>query len=87
MKITNKTKTVMVSKVFEDNAACLKQAKSPYMSFRSRHYATKIWHFKEEVGKTIDLLKVESTLNRADCFTKILDCVKFEQARKMIMGW
>ena len=86
-KIKTKAQTIMMSKVFEDNAACLKQATSPYMSFWSRHYATKVWHFKEHVGKTIDILKVDSDANRADCFTKVLTREPFEKARLMIMGW
>ena len=58
------------------------------MTPRSKHIAVKYHFFKEHVQKgRIQLVKVESANQMADCLTKRLEKTMFEHARKMLCGW
>ena len=76
------------SKVFEDNNGALLLATTPKMTPRSKHIAVKYHFFKEHVTKgEIQLIKVASEEQIADCLTKGLEKTLFQRARKMLAGW
>ena len=78
----------MYSKVFEDNNGTLILASMPRMTPRSKHIAVKYHFFKEHVRMGwIQLVKVESANQMADCSTKGLKKTMFECTRKMLSGW
>jgi hypothetical protein len=84
----NNRLTVMKSTCFEDNAACLKIAQSPFMTPRSRHYAVKYHHFKTHVQRgTIVLEKIDTKVQQADALTKELNAETFQRLRKLYAGW
>ena len=74
------------SKVFEDNNGTLILASTPRIC--SKHITVKYHFFKEHarIGQ-IQLVKVESANQMADCLTKGLKKTMFERARKMLCGW
>ena len=76
------------SKVFEDNNGALLLATTPKMTPRSKHIAVKYHFFKENVSRgEIQLVKVASEDQIADCLTKGLDKTLFVRAREMLAGW
>jgi hypothetical protein len=76
------------SKVFEDNNGALKMAHCPRLTLRNRHIAVKYHWFRSHVANgDFQVLKVESALQKADCFTKGLEHELFVGIRKLIMGW
>ena len=78
----------MYSKVFEDNNGALILASTPRMTPRSKHIAVKYHFFKEHVQMGwIQLVKVESANQIANCLTKGLEKTMFEHAQKMLCGW
>lgn len=76
------------SRVFEDNNAALQLANEQRLTNRTRYYHTK-WHwFWHHVNEgTIKILRIETTLQRADTFTKGLVREVFERIRKLNQGW
>ena len=77
------------STVFEDNNGALGLATAPKLTPRTKHIAVKYHFFKEHVGKEkgIDIIKIESAIQKADIFTKGLPMVDFERLRGLLMGW
>jgi hypothetical protein len=76
------------SKVFEDNNGALKMAHCPRLTLRNRHIAVKYHWFRSHVTNgDVQVLKVESASQKADCFTKGLGHDLFVRIRKLIMGW
>ena len=76
------------SKVFEDNAACLKFATAPKMSPRTKHIAVPYHFFRSKVEDLqIKLFAIDTKQQLADQFTKGLPVDKFENDRKALMGW
>jgi hypothetical protein len=77
------------STVFEDNNACLSQARTKKFTPRNKHYATKYHFFRKHIGedKGITLKKIDTTLQIADIFTKGLASESFKKLRKLLMGW
>jgi hypothetical protein len=77
------------STVFEDNNGALSLALSPKISPRTKHIAVKYHHFRESIGesKGIIIVKVDTTLQKADIFTKGLSAEKHQAMRKLLMGW
>ena len=72
-------------KIYEDNSGALDIAK--YGNFtKNSKYIEVHYHFVNECynDKVIDLVKVNSSENVADIFTKSLNKVKFVQFRKML---
>ena len=60
----------------------------PRMTPRSKHIAVKYHFFTEHVQTgRIQLVKVESANQMADCLTKGLEKTMFEHARKMLCRW
>ena len=69
------------SKVFEDNNGALNLATTPQMTLRSKHIAIKYHFFKEHVHNgDIQIHKVTSKQQVADCITKRLEKTLFGQA-------
>ena len=79
-----------VSRVFEDNEAALKQAGTtlPRLSPRTKHIGIKYHWFKSkiQVGE-IELLPIDTKLQKADIFTKRLVTAEFEHKRNLVLGW
>lgn len=81
--------TIQVS-IHEDNAGALVLAETspPQFTSRSKHYHTKTIWFREEIVKHgIKLLKISTTEQLGDLFTKGLPKPGFEHLRKKLMGW
>ena len=83
-------KVSTVSCVWEDNNAALKLANAPFvnMSPRTKHIAVKYHWFRSklEPGK-IEVLRIDTSKQKADIFTKGLKRTEFESKRKMLVGW
>jgi hypothetical protein len=76
--------------VHEDNLGALVLAKTlpPQFTPRSKYYATKTIWFWEEINKRgIKLLKIETSEQLVDIFTKGLAQPTFEYLRSKIIGW
>ena len=76
------------SKVYEDNNACLKFARMPRLTPRTKHIAVPYHWFRSKVEQleiAIEPINTEHQL--ADQFTKPLPAEKFVIARKSLMGW
>ena len=82
--------TSMHVSIHEDNAGALVLGKTlpPQFTPRSKHYAIKTVWFREEIAKRgIELLKIATTEQLGDLFTKGLPRATFEYLRKKLMGW
>ncbi len=77
------------SQIFEDNNACIVLATSEgNFKPRTKHISLKFHHFKDQiVNGTLQVIKVDSAQNWADIFTKPLGRIKFEDLRRLLMGW
>ena len=76
------------SSVFEDNNGSLILATVPRMTPHSKHIAVPYHFFLKHVAKgTVKIFKVASDQDKADLFTKSLDCVKFQSLWTLLMGW
>ena len=76
------------SKVYEDNAACLKFARLSRLTPRTKHVAIPYHWFRSKVEPleiSIEPISTEDQL--IDQFTKSLSIDKFLNARKRLMGW
>jgi len=80
--------TIPQSKVYEDNAACLKFARLPRLTPRTKHIAVPYHWFRTKVEQMEIVIEPISTDKQlADQFTKSLPMDKFLNARKELMGW
>jgi Reverse transcriptase (RNA-dependent DNA polymerase) len=76
------------SRVFEDNNGCLILASAPRMTPRSKHIAVKYHFFRSHVASgAVKIVKIATTEQKADIFTKGLVRATFEKIRKLVMGW
>jgi hypothetical protein len=76
------------STVFEDNAGALQLATTKRLTPRTRHIATKYFWFLKHVDEGLaTIVKVESSQNKSDTFTKSLKPQEFIRARKLLCGW
>ena len=76
--------------VHEDDSGALVLAETlpPQFTPRSKYYATKTIWFREEINRRgIKLLKIETTEQLGDMFTKGLAKPAFEYLRSKIIGW
>ena len=80
-------KATTMSEVFEDNNGALTLATAPRLTPQSKFFAVKYHFFREQVGKTIDIKKIETKEQLADIFTKGLSRESFEYLRDKLMGW
>jgi hypothetical protein len=54
----------------------------------SKHYAVKYhWFWEHLILRKIQLVKIASTDQLGDIFTKGLDKIAFQRLQKMLMGW
>ena len=89
MKIKHEEVT-KVSAVWEDNNAALKLATNqfPNMSPRTKHIAIKYHWFKSKMKPgEVEPKAIDTSVQKADIFTKGLGRTEFEKKRFMIMGW
>jgi hypothetical protein len=77
------------SNVYEDNNACIVLAKTESnFKPRTKHISLKFHHFQDKIKDgSLRIVKVDSTQNWADIFTKPLGRIKFEYLRKWLIGW
>jgi hypothetical protein len=89
LKLQFATPAIVHSTVFEDNNGALSLATSPRITPRTKHIAVKYHHFRDSVGKDkqIDIVKIDTSIQKADIFTKGLPAEKFQGLRKLLMGW
>ena len=85
---TKKENPLPKIKVYEDNAACLKFARLPRLTPRTKHIAVPYHWFRSKVEQleiTIEPIGTDKQL--ADQFTRLLSADKFVAGRKVLMGW
>ena len=76
------------STVFEDNNGALALANLPHLTPRSKHIAVRMHWFREHVcSGQIQVVKVATTAQVADIFTKGLAREIFERICMLLMGW
>jgi hypothetical protein len=76
------------STVFEDNDACLKFARMPKLTPRTKHIGIPYHWFRTQVERLeIQIERIDTKAQLADQFTKGLTVDAFRQARKNLMGW
>ena len=83
----NPKKPVIRCTAFEDNNGTIQLATAPKLRPRTKHINIKYHHFKSEVGKTIEIKKIESCNQLADIGTKPLPRKAFERLRKKLIRW
>ena len=75
--------------MFEDKAVCIYTATNPNKPFgqRSKHIDTRVFKLREYVENgTLELKKICSAGNVADCLTKALAREQVEKARNHMLG-
>jgi len=84
----NKQYNIPPSTVFEDNDACLKFARMPRLTPRTKHIGIPYHWFREQVESLqIELERIDTKNQLADQFTKGLPVATFQDARKRLVGW
>ena len=76
-----------MSEVFEDNNGALTLATAPKLTPQSKFFAVMYHFFREQVGKTLDIKKIDTKEQLADIMTKGLARETFEYLRDKLMGW
>jgi hypothetical protein len=81
-------KPVFKCKVWEDSESCIKVAKSPKFTPRTKHIAIKYHHFRSFVEDgTIDIQSIDTKEQLADILNKPLPEASFCYLRRNLMGW
>ena len=81
-------KPIFKCTVYEDNESCIKVAKSPKFTLRTKHIAIKYHHFRQYVTDgTIDIRSIDTKDQIADMLTKPLCEKDFCFLRRLLMGW
>jgi hypothetical protein len=76
------------STVFEDNDACLKFARMPKLTPRTKHIGIPYHWFRTQVERfEIHIERINTNDQLADQFTKGLPVGAFRQGCKSLMGW
>jgi hypothetical protein len=76
------------ARAFEDNQGAFLLATAQRITNRTKYYAVKFHHFWGHVKEgLVDVLKVDTTVQRADGHTKGLVREVFERIRKLNQGW
>jgi hypothetical protein len=76
------------STVYEDNDACLKFARMPKLTPRTKHIGVPYHWFRTQVETLqIHIEHIDTTMQLGDQFTKGLTVDLFRIARKALMGW
>ena len=87
IKRDDETKIV---RVFEDNEGAQKLANSPLprVTPHSKHFAVKYHWFRERLDEfKIQIQRVDTSLQKADIFTKGLLRTEYRKKRELLMGW
>ena len=80
--------TIPQSTVFEDNEACLKFARMPKLTPRTKHIGVPYHWFRSQVERLeIHIEPIDTTKQLGDQFTKGLSADLFRVSRKVLMGW
>ena len=82
--------TQMHVKIHEDNAGALTLAKLEYprMTPRTKWYAIKYHWFRTQLEPNgIELMKIDTKIQKGDLFTKSFRRDRFEELRKLVQGW
>ena len=89
MHLGGNDKVAIKSTVFEDNNGAISTANAVKMTPRTKHIAVKYFFFKSHIGEGtgIELVKVDTLLQKADIFTKGMAPEKFVTMRKLLCGW
>jgi histone deacetylase 1/2 len=74
-------------KAFEDNSGALEMAQTPKLRPRTKYINVKYHHFRQHVGNTITIHKIDSKDQLADGLTKPLDVASYRIFRDRIMGY
>jgi len=75
-------------RTFEDNSACIELASNPKLRPRTKHLATRLFHFRQHVLQgdiTIEYCNTKDQI--ADLFTKPLALDAFQKLRRRFMNW
>ena len=75
--------------VFEDNSGAIATTNAVKMTPRTKHIVVKYHFFKSHIGEEsgIELVKIDTNLQKVDIFTKGLDPEKFMAIWKLMAGW
>lgn len=75
------------TKIFEDNQACVFMAKNELFSRRTKHIDVAYHFVQESVNqfKDVEMVKIDTQLNPADCLTKSLAKEKMNYFRSLVM--
>jgi hypothetical protein len=89
MRLQGDSPVLIKSTVFEDNNGAISTAKAVKMTPRTKHIAVKYFFFKSQIGPGtgIELVKIDTPLQKADIFTKGMAPEKFTAMRKLLCGW
>jgi hypothetical protein len=80
--------TIKPTEIFEDNAGCIVIATGDTYSARTRHISAKYHRLRDEIKNgSITILKIATSQNLADIFTKPLSREAFERLRFLLLGW
>ena len=87
-KLDRKIEFISKSTVYEDNNGAIRVATCPRLTPTSKFIAVKYHWFRQHVeNKEIRIQKVDTSLQKADIFTKSLTRQNFVDARKLLCGW
>ena len=84
---SEKLKFVSSSTIYEENNGSIAVVTSPRMNPTSKHIAAKYHCFRQHVGKSFLIWKMESENQKADIFTNGLQGQIFLRIRKLMCGW
>ena len=86
--IGNMKYAIPQSTVYEDNEACLKFARMPKLTPRTKHIGVPYHWFRTQVERLeICIEPIDTTKQLGDQFTKGLSVDLFRISRKVLMGW
>ncbi len=89
MRLQGDSPVLIKSTVFEDNNGAISTARAVKMTPRTKHIAVKYFFFKSHIGPDtgIELVKIDTLLQKANIFTKGMAPEKFVAMRKLLCGW
>jgi hypothetical protein len=76
-------------KSYEDNTACIMLATTEtHFKPRTKHISLKYHHFHDQIQQGhLQIIKVDTHSNIAYIFMKPLNKLKFQNLRRLLMGW
>ena len=88
--VAHEVLTTFRSTVHEDNAGCLTLAnmEAGRVTPRSKHYAVRTHWFRSHlIPNQVEIVKIDTAIQRADILTKPLGRKQFEAIRALLCGW